>query len=503
MARRTLIPLILVLVLIPSSISIATPHEGCYSIVAGKAATADGSVMLGHNEDNNPAPCTGMVKVPRITHEPGTFVEFGEGGRIPQVEETFAFWWLRMPDKQYSDALLNEFGVAVVSNSCPSSEDEPELVNGGIGGVVLRRLVAERAKTALEGVELVGKMIDRYGYCDSGRSLILCDPNEGWIVHLVKGKHWVAARVPDEEVAMIANTYSIQEIDLSDEENFRGSVDLLTYAQARGWWIPEEGPFNFEKAYANDWSRTTPANTYRQWGGYRWVVKAMPRPEKEHPPFSTRPAKPVTVRDLTRVLRDHYEATHIRPEAGYAMGSPHKGKTSTICATQSNASSVFQLRGDMPVEIGALWWCSFWQPCSSCYVPIYLGAEAVPKPLRFAGHPGTSCGTEAVATLLPGESYTLFESLARWTDQDYGARITKVAACWQTLEEVNFALQEELERYVLKMGKEKPLLVHKVLAYYCYGAAAQATDRARELMRSGDESKKSAALKPALSTIGE
>jgi dipeptidase len=212
----------------------------------------------------------------------------------------------------------------------------------------------------------------------------------------------------------------------------------------------------------------------------------------------------VTVQDLTRILRDHYEDTpYYRAKPGHESGLPHVGHTATICATQSNASSVFQLRADLPVEIGALWWCAFWQPCSSCYLPIYLGAETVPQPMRFAGHRGKSDGAEVDASLRAGEAYTLFESLARWTDREYAARIPGVAACWRDFEEVNFSIQADLEQYALKLENQSPGLGREILTRHGLGAVAKAMDLAYELMRSERESMKKAVLEPAKSVIGE
>jgi len=279
--RKTAVPapaLLMLAVLFP--FPCAQGEDGCYSLVAGKNATAYGGVLLAHNEDNSNARFCGMLHVPRQRHEAEETVAFGQGGSLPQAETTFAFWWLRMPDRLYSDAMLNEHGVAVVSNSCPSREDRPELEHGGIAGPVLRRLLVERSKTAREGVELAGSLVQQFGYADTGRTLVICDPGEGWMVHLVYGKHWVAQRVADDQVALIANSYSIRNVDLSDPSLFLGSPDLLDYARSRGWWDPAKGPFDFEKAYASR-SRLQPGNLYRQWGGFRVIDGGViPPPEK-------------------------------------------------------------------------------------------------------------------------------------------------------------------------------------------------------------------------------
>ena len=56
----------------------------CYAVVAGKQATADGSVLVGHVEQNGPGKIfLGFQVVPRTTHQPGEMVVLKDGDAIP------------------------------------------------------------------------------------------------------------------------------------------------------------------------------------------------------------------------------------------------------------------------------------------------------------------------------------------------------------------------------------------------------------------------------------
>jgi len=147
----------------------------CSSLAASKKATVDKSVLFGHNEDDGPCP-TLMHVVPRIYHEPGETIELWNGGTLEQVVgETWAYLWSYMPGYSFSDSYLNEWGVAIASNASGSREPYPgDLTDGGIT-YWTRRVVAERAKTAREGVLLIGEMNERFGYASSGRTLIVAD----------------------------------------------------------------------------------------------------------------------------------------------------------------------------------------------------------------------------------------------------------------------------------------------------------------------------------------
>ena len=47
---------------------------------------------------------------------------------------------------------------------------------------------------------------------------------------------WVAQRVPDDHVAVVANMYTIREVDLDDTFNFLGRQDMWDLALADGLW---------------------------------------------------------------------------------------------------------------------------------------------------------------------------------------------------------------------------------------------------------------------------
>jgi len=473
-------PVFLIALLIILTSLHAYGEQGCYTIVAGKSATADGSVLLGHNEDNGIRNVAGLVRVARGAHDGNERVTFPGGGGIPQGDTTFAYLRLQMPEREHSDAFLNEFGVAVVSNNCPSREDRSDFIDGGIGGPLLRRIVAERARTAREGVRLIGSLIEHFGYTASGRTMVICDPAEGWLVAMVQGRHWVAQRVPDNCVAMIANTYSIRAVDLADTLNFLGSPDLISYAVGRGWHDPDKGIFSFEASYADPETRVSPSNTHRHWSGLRRLSAVeLPLPEEARLPFAVTPGKKLTVGDLTPVLRDHYENSPYKNDSSGSI-SPHKAHAATICGPYTNSSSVFQLRGGMPVDIGAVWWLALWQPCSSPYLPLYIGLRKVPGVYGF-GSPyageGIPVGAEAPDF---GEAYRSLGDLARWVDGDYDSRIGPVRAAWRTVEEDCYGYQQDFESLLAGQWRRYPDRSREMFESYCRGVVLRAVRRARD-----------------------
>jgi len=445
--------------------------QDCFLVVAGRNATADGSVIMGHNEDNGIEMVFGMRRVERMVHDRGEFVELAGGIRMAQVDTTYGYLVFEMPGKPFSHSLLNEHGVAVVSNSCPSREDRPDLRGGRGIGPILRYLVAERASTARRGVELVGSLVEFYGYSESGRTLTICDPREAWQVALVNGKIWCARRVPDDEVSILANSYGIHEIDLSDRANFLGTRGVIEYATRRGWYNQRtHGRFDFERAYASADRVLDPAQRNRQWSGYRHVSQmGVSMPEEGAPmPFSVKPGRRLKVEDVFAILRDHYE------KSPYDIGraNPHGASDAigarTICCGSTNHGDVFQLRSNLPVEIGALWWLAYWRPCSSPFLPLYFGADRVPEQFDFQ--------------LEESKALRVFRDLTLHVDKDYWNRIPEVRAGWEEFERVSFVIQPVIEQQALSIWKRDRKVVIEALSRYCQGTAAGAIQTARGMI---------------------
>jgi len=324
--------------------------DACYALVVGKDASTDGAVLVGHIEQNAASRYTVFRSVPRAEHGPDETVTLQRGGTVPEVAQTWAYLWSHIPDQEFSDGYMNEWGVAVVSDACPSRYGGTELTDGEIG-LWLRRLVAQRARTAREGVEIAGSLVEEYGYAGEGRTYVVADPNEAWAFAAVHGKHWVAQRVPDDGVLVLPNIYVIQDVDLADTERFLGSPDLVTFAVEQGWYDPNGGePFNFRKAYGDP-----EVSDSRQRDGQRMITgHDDPLIPDEDLPFSVTPSGPLSVRDVIEHVRSF----------------------DTRTTTQEGA--VFQLRSWLPVEIGAIYWRTTGSPSYAPLTPWYAGVLRTP-----------------------------------------------------------------------------------------------------------------------------
>jgi len=451
--------------------------EGCFSIVVGKEASVDGYVIIAHNEDDFPPQIVNHHKIPRKKHSSGEKVKLFNGGRLAQAEQTWAYIWSEMPGMLFSDSYINEWGVSITSDNCPSREDKPQITDGGIG-YMLRRLVAERAKTAREGVLLAGSLVERFGYIDSGRTYIICDPDEGWLFCVVNGKHWLAQRVGDDQVAMVANTYTVHEVNLSDKDNFLASKDIIKYAVSRGWYNPKGNrPFDFAAVYSNPDSASSFSNFGRQWSGLKYVA-AEPIPPGPELPFSVVPRRKVGIAQIMKILRHDYKGTEIQSLS--PIKSPQESGC-PICSGATQTSFVAQLRrnmpgfpqGGVPLDIGIVYWTCLASPRTSFYIPFHFGISEFPAGFCLESQrPSKIFFDEKVGSPFRPDPLQAFWMFSNFYYRIYGASantISRVKTLAEEIEKNASTLQKPLEEAACRLYKKDKEAAMQMLANYSNG----------------------------------
>lgn len=454
-----------ILVAVAILVSLAAPCGACFSIVVGKDASVDGGVLVAHNEDDAPPQVVHHHKVPRRTSGPGEKVVLRNGGVLEQAEQTWAYLWSEMPGMLFSDSCINEWGVTVTSDNCPSREDRAELTDGGIGRM-LRHLIARRARTAREGVRLAGRLVERFGYIASGRTYIIADPDEGWLFCVVQGKRWLAQRVADAEVAMVANTYTIRRVDLSDEDNVLASADIVTYAIERGWYEPaKDGPFDFAAVYANPASASHPDNAGRQWSGLRYVARDPIEPGFDLP-FSVVPRHKLSTADIMEVLR-HDGADE--PESSASAS----GFDCALCSGATQTSFVAQLRRELPSDIGIVYWVCLAEPRTSVYLPFHFGITDFPAGFRTeSARPTSEVYDRRIAaafTADPREAFWTFANFRDQVERRGPAFVAAVRAEALRIESRAVVMQKLLEEATEQLYETDLIAVGELLTNFSYG----------------------------------
>lgn len=475
--------------------SVRTSYS-CYTIVAGKKATVDGSVLFGHNEDDGGKRLFNLWRVPRLSHKPGEIVQLKNGGTLPQVATTWSYLWIESVDQSFSDYAINEWGVTVASNACPSIEDKPDITDGGIS-FMLRHLIVQRAKTAREGVELAGKLLDHFGYAASGRTLTIADPNEAWLLAMINGKHWVAERVPDDKVILQANIFIIRQVNFKDHKNFITSKDnVRDYAIRRGWYDPKIGkPFDFAATFNRIYDKKYNVRGYdtRQWRGQQLLsgkTTSIEEALKNGLPFAVKPAHKLAPADLMAVLRDHYEGTPYDVTLD-KKGNPNSSFERTICTAATQHSTVTQLRTGLPPVVTNVVWLSFGRPDVNTYVPFYANISDVPQCYHFAPKQDTWQNSFAHHfDPLPGtfdyqygKAFWIFNDLENLMGLDYYKTVGEIQSVWKDQEKQAFDLQSSIEASASEIMKTDSSLAREYIQQYSFGRAQKAIQTSKTLTK--------------------
>lgn len=350
--------------------ALATGHEGddCNFVVAGKNATADGSVLMGYNNDWSPSNYSYLTVVPAPSATTYQYVEFLTKGDWPEGG---------INDHQLAAC----YGVA--TDIAKVVEDADPYVDTGWGADMWGDIL-QNCATASQAIDYFQQMADTKGFSgDAAGSFAFADENQAWVVEVIGGHHWVASRVPDNAFYEQPNMLRTRTIDLSKPNKFRGSADLEQFAISLGRYNPNSGPFDVAWAFGNRNKLQDPYNTHRLWGALHLVTPSagydtsMPYDTR---PVSVVPDHPLTRQQIASVLRYHYEGTVLDLTNGYTLSSPHLTTERTICYKTTDYSVVFQMRNWLPDAVGGVAWTALCRPCSSTYVPVYDSITGVPAP---------------------------------------------------------------------------------------------------------------------------
>ena len=441
--KRTLgefVLLVVLLFVLPTAAQI--PEEwtsediftGCTSIMVGRKASTDGSIITCHSCDGNYR--TWLEIVPHATHEVGETREIYWGnlhtetpwdqrrrylkGEIPQVEETYAFMNVAYPCMNEKQLAIGE--TTIRGRADLRNDDGLFLIEN------LQAIALERCTTAREAIQLIGKLVKEYGYGDSGECLTFADPKEVWHFEIFGGGPfevgavWAAVRIPDDHIGVSANIPRISELDLEDPDNYMASENVYDLAIEMEWWDPNSGePFKFWEAY----SGRKPFSD-REYYIFNTLAPSLNLQfDAEELPFSIKPDNKISVRDVMRYYRETYEDTDFdmtknlliprprrRGEPLLAEGEePEKMKSSianpwmsrdminllnelkpetierrrTIAIAGCSYSQIIQCRDWLPDEIGGIAWFSFDNPGQSPRIPIFAGVLNLPESFAICG----------------------------------------------------------------------------------------------------------------------
>ena len=427
-----------------------TFRDQCTSIVVGRKASKSGFPITSHSNDC--ADCDiRMAYVPAKNHTAGSMrainndiphlyprrVEFGradiyepkEGqafkepiGYIPEVNSTYALWESSYP-------LINEHGLAFGESTTEAKSilalaqvdkldpRHGKAQNGTALFTVsqLMQVALERCTNALCAIETMGALGEEYGFAGEGwaasEMVSIIDKKDAWIFEITGNGElkdgdkasaiWIARRVPEDHVAVIANFIITRDIDFEDSENFKFSKNLVERTTELGLYNGN-GPFDFQSLLSAPLANMQWYDSLRRTRIYSQIAPSLnmqPTDNVDAIPFSVKPDRLVSDEDVMNLFRDHYEGTEFDQTQGALAGmfsNPNVELTGRDMASRPGiiprslslmrtAYTSISTSGPRPVV-----WFAADAPATSVFVPFFADA------LRADGANGTYSGRFAV-----------------------------------------------------------------------------------------------------------
>lgn len=392
--------------------------SACTSILVGKKAMADGSTVIGRNEDAKSAwPKHMVIHEHQEFTEPQEFVSNDNGFKMPLPQTRFKYsatpeWTTEFG--LFEEDGINEYGVAMSATESAYANERvlgfDPLVKDGIGEEAMVTVVLPYVKSAREGVKRLGQIVEKYGTCESN-GILFSDKDEVWYLETGSGHHYVAQRIPDDSYAVVANQLAIQEIDFNDPDNFMFSNGIKKFV-AENNLNPDPSTFNFRNIFGTHELSDEIYSTPRVWDGQRYLTPSVKQdPMSEDLPFIQKADRLLYLDDLKYVLGSHFQNTPYDP-----LGKgEHKNKFRPISLAKTQESHLLQIRPDMPVAVSGLHWVAMGVTAQSVFVPVYAGTTDV--------HPAYKVGKK---TYSKDSAYWVYKLLGVLVDPHYNLFGTKV-----------------------------------------------------------------------------
>ncbi|MBK8979146.1 MAG: C69 family dipeptidase [Planctomycetes bacterium] len=472
----------------------AVGPDSCTSIMVGRLATTDGSVITSHTCDANYR--TWVRMVPAADHEPDSTAKVYRGrmhtefpddlrgievlGEIPQVEHTYAYLDTAYP-------CINEHQLAMGETTF-GGRKELRSERGIFQVEELQRFALERCSNARDAIRLMGELALQYGYNDSGECLTVADPSEVWQFEIVGpgagrlGAVWAAVRIPDGHVGISANISRIGRLELADTDRYMASPNVVSQAVELGLYDPDGGePFVFWKAYGGE----------RPFGPREFYVLSTLAPSldldydtAEELPFSVAPERKLSVRDVMAFFRQTYQGHRfeltqnlmVANGDGHANVSPHvspwldRSEQALLNTLRPGAveffrpipvmynayNTIIQCRGWLPDPIGGVCWLGFDNPAITPRAPIYCGVTELPPDYAVCDQHRFRMDSAAWA----------FRRVARLASIKWGDHAAETSARIDRYEQRALADMPEVERRALELWETDRAAARAVLTDY-------------------------------------
>ena len=381
----------------------------CTTILVGKNASYDGSTMIARNDDSGSGHFTPKKMVVVSPEEqPKKYKSVLSHVEIELPDNPMRY--TAMPNAVKGEGIwaasgVNEAHVAMTATETitsnprvlgadplvvyQSAEEGKEEIAGGIGEEDIVYIVLPYIRSAREGVQRLGNLLEKYGTYEMN-GIAFQDVNEIWWLETIGGHHWIARKVPDDVYVVMPNQLGIDKFDLEDalseQKEYMCSKDMREFIEKYHLDLSLDGVLNPRDAFGSHDDADHVYNTPRAWFMERYLnphtkvwdgETADYTPCSDDLPWCMVPEKKVTVEDVKYVLSSHYQGTPYDPYASYGDKSL-RGAYRSIGINRNDFLSVIQMRPDLEQNYNTVEWVAFASNAFNVLVPFYADVDEVP-----------------------------------------------------------------------------------------------------------------------------
>lgn len=470
--------------------------EACTNLIVGKNASTDGSTIISYSADSYGL-FGELYHFPAGLHKKGELLDIYEWdtgkylGQIAQAKETYNVI-----------GNMNEHQLTIGETTFGG---RPELVDttGVIDYGSLIYIALQRSRNARHAIKVMTDLVQEYGYYSSGESFTIADPNEVWIMEMigkgpgVRGAVWVAVRVPDDCIAAHANQSRIHQFDMNDKENCLYSSDVISFAREKGYFSGVNKEFSFADAYAPLDFGARRFCEARVWSYYNLFTD---RGQEFQPyiqgtsntpmPLFVKPNRKLSVQDVQRAMRDHYEGTPLDLSNDFGAGpyhAPYRLSPLTfkvdgeeyfnerpISTQQSGFVFVAQMRAELPDPVGGVLWFGTDDANMISFVPVYCCTNRVPECFTRVD------GADYI-TFSWNSAFWIYNWVANMVYPRYDLMIGDLREVQQSLEQSFFTAQPGIEQVAQELYKKDPQEAVRFLTGYTNQMAQSAFESWKKL----------------------
>ena len=429
------------------------PSE-CTTIIVGKDMTSDGSMIVARSEDWDAMEAKNYELYEDTKNGPREFVAKDSPFRCELPAEMLGYSALApfcLPN-HWGSAGFNSAGVGMSATESIFSSDAvlkfDPLVETGLAENAVFNVVLPYVKTAREGVERLGMLIEKHGIAE-GFGIGFVDNKEIWYLETACGHRWLACKMPKEEYFVTGNQSRFRVYAPTDKENFLASADLIEFAEKNGLYDPKKGTFDFHEAYARDEELDTTYNYPRVWGLQKMFSPAIKNDVTKNtfPVFATA-EKPISITALRHAFRFHYDNTEHDP---YLHSNP-KEPYRPVSIFRTTQTHILQVRPELPKAIGCVGYVAMGMADLGLFLPLYQGITSYPEAY-------TKGKDEADSE----SAYWKFRKVMTLGMVNYNKYAPMIKEAYLKFEEETDRRQREMEEEYLRIYKSQPLRANDML----------------------------------------